>query len=97
MFAHLRYLEKVLPGPYGPQLPWWFPGSPEFWRTGDVEAPDVAPCPALRRWAARAAAAALPWQRRAAAYERARPDPLFAIPSFILPMAVPRQNLGSSG
>lgn len=63
-----RYLEKVLPSPFGPQLPWWFPGSPEYWRTGDVEA-DAAPFPALQRWGRRAAIA-LPWRRKAAAYER---------------------------
>lgn len=32
-----RYLEKVLPSPYGPRLPWWFPFSRSYWATGDVE------------------------------------------------------------
>ncbi len=32
-----RYLEKVLPSPYGPRLPWWFPCSHSYWATGDVE------------------------------------------------------------
>ncbi len=32
-----RYLEKVLPSPYGPRLPWWFPCSRSYWATGDVE------------------------------------------------------------
>jgi hypothetical protein len=33
----LRYFEKVLPSPYGPRLPWWFPVSRSYWLSGDVE------------------------------------------------------------
>ena len=39
-----RYLEKVVPSPYGPRLPWHFPFSMSFWRSGDVtEGPGVMP------------------------------------------------------
>lgn len=31
-----RYLEKVVPSPYGPRLPWHFPFSRSFWLSGDV-------------------------------------------------------------
>jgi hypothetical protein len=70
--AWSRYLEKVLTSPYGPRLPWWFPASREYWRTGDVELdPRAGPGPVIRRWAARLAAA-LPWRRPAATYQRVR-------------------------
>ena len=46
-----RYLEKVVPSPYGPRLQWWFPASMSYWRTGDVE--DCHPAAArLQRWGA---------------------------------------------
>ena len=39
-----RYLEKVVPSPYGPRLPWYFPFSRSFWLSGDVtEGPFVMP------------------------------------------------------
>lgn len=39
-----RYLEKVVPSPYGPRLPWYFPLSKSFWLSGDVtEGPVVIP------------------------------------------------------
>lgn len=39
-----RYLEKVVPSPYGPRLPWYFPLSRSFWLSGDVtEGPVVLP------------------------------------------------------
>ena len=39
-----RYLEKVVPSPYGPRLPWHFPFSRSFWLSGDVtEGPGVLP------------------------------------------------------
>ena len=31
-----RYLEKVVPSPYGPRLPWHFPFCRSFWLSGDV-------------------------------------------------------------
>ena len=57
-----RYLEKVMPGPYGPQLPWWFPLSSLYWRTGDVE-DAFGPALAVQRWCG-AAARRLRWRRR---------------------------------
>lgn len=37
-----RYLEKVVPSPYGPRLPWHFPLSRSFWLSGDVTGGPVA-------------------------------------------------------
>ena len=52
-----RYLEKVVPSPYGPQLPWHFPLSRSFWLSGDVtEGPVVMPI--LKRLLSR-----LPWRK----------------------------------
>ena len=42
--AVCRYLEKVVPSPYGPRLPWNFPFSRSFWLSGDVtQGPGVMP------------------------------------------------------
>ena len=60
-----RYLEKVVPSPYGPRLPWHFPLSRSFWLSGDVsEGPSVTPM-------LKGLLSKLPWRRPSAqAYEQ---------------------------
>ena len=45
------YLERVIPGQFGPCLPWWFPASKSFWLTGNLSTDDLArPAPGAGLW-----------------------------------------------
>lgn len=50
------YLERVIPGQFGPCLPWWFPASKSYWLTGNLSTEDLSrppPGSGLWEWGAR--------------------------------------------
>ncbi len=46
------YLERVIPGQFGPCLPWWFPASKSYWLSGTLSLEDLStPAPGSGLWA----------------------------------------------